>query len=149
MPYIQYVSCFIFSSLDSLVSCYEQVFTSKCGDGGRTIGALMTEAFMDPFYLQYGYRPKCEYHRLPPTTSPPYVETTTPRRRKPGRFTTKPPSSYNNNNNPPPQPRESSQTDSTRHQELTGSAPLSLAASCVNIVTLAVLVHFVLWYSAI
>ncbi len=62
-----------------LRSCYEDVFTAGCGEtGGRVIGGLMTEAFRDPFYLRYKYKPDCDLHRTT-AAAVPATQATEPR----------------------------------------------------------------------
>lgn len=51
--------------LSLLNECYESVFTKGCGaSSSRSIIGLMADAFKDPYYLRYKYRPNCEVHGI-------------------------------------------------------------------------------------
>lgn len=60
-----------------LNECYESVFTKGCGErSSHAIVGLMSDAFKDPFYLRYKYRPNCAVHGIT-TTAPTTASTTT------------------------------------------------------------------------
>ena len=67
-----------FSELDKLRQCYQDRFTSMCGEtGGATIGNFIRRVFKDPVYLPgYSYKPDCYLHI--PGLSPPPLPFTAP-----------------------------------------------------------------------
>lgn len=54
-----------------LTRCYDNVLTKGCGPlASDAIMGLIVEAFKDPYYLRFKYKPNCALHGITTTTVP-------------------------------------------------------------------------------
>ena len=61
--YYSYISSVRFRVLDDVLRCYEDAFTSGCGNtAGAVIVEVIKRAFNDPYYLRLKYKPDCSLH---------------------------------------------------------------------------------------
>ena len=59
----------LFRHLTMLTRCYDSVLTKGCGKSASDpIMGLFREAFRDPYYLRFKYRPNCALHGITITT---------------------------------------------------------------------------------
>ncbi|ELT89184.1 hypothetical protein CAPTEDRAFT_227364 [Capitella teleta] len=68
----------ITSQLTDLQKCYAEVFSNQCGlQSGALLSTLAQQAFQDPHFLRFNYKPNCTLHSVDQTeTKTPIITTT-------------------------------------------------------------------------
>ena len=51
-----------FRYLRDLQECYQYIYDTSCPHDNRMLFQLLDQAFVDPFYLKYKYKPDCEQY---------------------------------------------------------------------------------------